>query len=70
MTGEYSYGITLDYLNYWPSLSPLERYDGTKVGNWLHGVEFAKQYEADGVVSVPCNPDHIRSDLSRWRMYV
>ncbi|KAK3173717.1 hypothetical protein OEA41_007049 [Lepraria neglecta] len=65
VTGEKSHGITLDYLNYWPSLSPLERYGVTKAGNWLHGVEFAKRYEADGVVSVPCNPGHLRSDLYR-----
>ena len=37
----------------------------TKAGNWLHGVEFAKRYEADGVVSAPCNPGHLRSDLFR-----
>ncbi len=65
VTGEKSHGITLDYLNYWPSLSPLERYGVTKAGNWLHGVEFAKRYEADGVISVPCNPGHLRSDLYR-----
>lgn len=65
VTGEKSHGITLEYINYWPSLSPLERYGVTKAGNWLHGVEFAKRYEADGVVSVPCNPGHLRSDLYR-----
>lgn len=64
-TGEKSHGITTDYLNYWPLLSPLERYGVTKAGNWLHGVEFAKRYEADGVISVPCNPGHLRSDLYR-----
>ncbi|KAL8821414.1 MAG: hypothetical protein Q9191_007310 [Dirinaria sp. TL-2023a] len=41
------------------------RYGVTKAGNWLHGVEFAKRYEADGVISVPCNPGHLRSDLYR-----
>ena len=65
VTGEKSHGITLDDLNYWPSLPPLERYGVTKAGNWLHGVDFAKRYEADGVVSVPCNPDNLRSDLYR-----
>ena len=65
VTGEKSHGITLDYLNYWPLLSPLERYGVTKAGNWLHGVEFAKRYEADGVISVPCNPGHLRSNLYR-----
>ena len=65
MVGEKSYGISLDYLNYWPALKPLERYGISKAGNWLHGVEFAKRYRADGVVSVPCNPGHLRSDLYR-----
>ncbi|MCJ1458435.1 hypothetical protein MMC28_008807 [Mycoblastus sanguinarius] len=62
---EKSYGISLDYLDYWPALKPLERYGISKAGNWLHGVEFAKRYQADGVVSIPCNPGHLRSDLYR-----
>ena len=65
VTGEKSHGISLDYLKYWPSISPLERYGVTKAGNWLHGVEFAKRCKADGVVSVPCNPGHLASDLYR-----
>ena len=65
IVGEKSYGISLDYLNYWPALKPLERYGISKAGNWLHGVEFAKRYQADGVVSIPCNPGHLRSDLYR-----
>lgn len=65
MVGEQSHGITTDYQNYWPALKPLERYGISKAGNWLYGVEFAKRYRADGVVSVPCNPGHLRSDLYR-----
>ncbi|KAG9697835.1 hypothetical protein KCU95_g3346, partial [Aureobasidium melanogenum] len=65
MVGEKSYGITLDYLKYWPSCTPLERYGISKAGNWLFAVEFAQRYKADGVVSVPCNPGHLRSDLYR-----
>lgn len=65
MVGEKSYGISLNYLNYWSALKPLERYGISKAGNWLHGVEFAKRYHADGVVSIPCNPGHLRSDLYR-----
>ena len=65
MIGEKSYGISLNYPQYWPALKPLERYGISKAGNWLHGVEFAKRYQADGVVSVPCNPGHLRSDLYR-----
>ena len=28
-------------------------------------MEFARRFQADGVVSVPCNPGHLRSDLYR-----
>lgn len=65
MVGEKFYGITLDYLKYWPACKPLERYGISKAGNWLHAVEFAQRFKADGVVSVPCNPGHLRSDLYR-----
>lgn len=63
--GEKDYGLTPDYLDYWPALSPLERYGISKAGSWLYAVEFANRYEAQGVVSVPCNPGHLRSDLYR-----
>ena len=65
MVGEKSHGISLNYLNYWPALKPLERYGISKAGNWLHGVEFAKRFQADGVISIPCNPGHLSSDLYR-----
>ena len=65
VVGEKSFGLSLDYLNYWPLLSPLERYGISKAGNWLHGVEFAQRHRDDGVVSVACNPGHLRSDLYR-----
>lgn len=65
MVGEQHYGITTEYQNYWPKLKPLERYGISKAGNWLYGVEFASRHKADGVVSVPCNPGHLRSDLYR-----
>lgn len=63
--GEKGRGISEDYLSYWPCLMPLERYGVSKAGAWLHGVEFARRHEADGIVSVPCNPGHLRSDLYR-----
>ena len=65
MVGEKSYGITLDYLKYWPSCTTLERYEISKAENWRFAVEFASRHKADGVVSVPCNPGHLRSDLYR-----
>lgn len=63
--GEKGRGISEDYLSYWPSLMPLERYGVSKAGAWLHGAEFARRHAADGIVSVPCNPGHLRSDLYR-----
>lgn len=65
MVGETSHGISLDYLKYWPACKPLERYGISKAGNWLYAVEFAKRHQADGVLSVPVNPGHLRSDLYR-----
>lgn len=65
MAGEEHYGITTDYLKYWPQIPPLRRYGISKAANWLYAVEFANRYKADGVVSVPCNPGHLRSDLYR-----
>ena len=65
MVGEKSHGMSLDYLKYWPSISPLERYGLSKAGNWLHGVEYAKRHQADGVVSISCNPGHLQTDLYR-----
>ncbi|KKY31728.1 putative short-chain dehydrogenase [Diaporthe ampelina] len=63
--GEKGRGISQDYLAYWPSLMPLERYGVSKAGAWLHGAEFARRHRQDGIVSVPCNPGHLRSDLYR-----
>lgn len=37
----------------------------SKAGNYLHGVEFAKRYGGDDVLSVPLNPGNLDSDL--WR---
>ena len=63
--GEKGRGISQDYLAYWPSLMPLKRYGVSKAGAWLHGAEFARRHRQDGIVSVPCNPGHLRSDLYR-----
>ncbi|KAI3321847.1 NAD(P)-binding protein [Xylariaceae sp. AK1471] len=41
------------------------QYSLSKLGNYLHGAEFANRYRADGVVSVPLNPGALDSDL--WR---
>ncbi|KAH3908846.1 short-chain dehydrogenase/reductase sthC [Parastagonospora nodorum] len=63
--GEKRRGLSPDYVDYWPLMSPLERYGLSKAGNWLHGVEFARRYAADGIASFPINPGHLKSDLYR-----
>ncbi|KAF6804136.1 putative short-chain dehydrogenase [Colletotrichum sojae] len=42
-----------------------EKYGFSKVGNWLHAVEYAKRHKADGVVSVAVNPGNLKSELFR-----
>ncbi|KAF2129147.1 NAD(P)-binding protein [Dothidotthia symphoricarpi CBS 119687] len=63
--GEKGRGLSADYVDYWPLLSPLERYGMSKAGNWLHGVEFARRHVDDGIMSMPINPGHLASELYR-----
>lgn len=65
VVGEKSYGLTTNYLDYHTTMSPLERYGMTKAGNWLHAVEFARRHRDDGIISMPCNPGHLKTDLYR-----
>ncbi|KAF0329258.1 short-chain dehydrogenase [Colletotrichum asianum] len=68
--GEKSRGLSPDYVDYWPLMSPLERYGLSKAGNWLHGVEFARRHATDGIMSVPVNPGHLSSELYREAGFV
>ncbi|KAI1135654.1 putative short-chain dehydrogenase [Hypoxylon sp. FL0543] len=63
--GEKSVGIDVNNLDSYNDKSYLIKYGISKVGNWLHGVEFAKRYKADGVISIPLNPGNLSSDLYR-----
>ncbi|KAF3056310.1 hypothetical protein GL218_06515 [Daldinia childiae] len=65
MTGLKSVGIDMSNLDYHDDKSYLIKYGLSKTGNWLHGVEFAKRYKADGVISIPLNPGNLASDLYR-----
>lgn len=47
------------------ALSAKDRYFGSKLGNFLHGAEYATRHKADGVVSVSLNPGALDSEL--WR---
>ena len=59
-------GVPMDNLDYKKSQPPaLIRYTISKAGNYLHGVEYARRYKADGVVSVALSPGNLDSDLYR-----
>ncbi|OTA67956.1 putative short-chain dehydrogenase [Hypoxylon sp. EC38] len=65
LAGEKSVGIDMRNLDYHEDKPYLIKYSASKTGNWLHGVEFAKRYKADGVISVPLNPGNLSSELYR-----
>jgi retinol dehydrogenase-12 len=58
-------GLLMDNLDYHNDKSAMVKYAISKVGNYFHATEFAKQYKADGVVSISLNPGMLNSDLYR-----
>jgi NAD(P)-dependent dehydrogenase (short-subunit alcohol dehydrogenase family) len=59
-------GIDMDNLDYKKKPeSALVRYGLSKAGNWCQGVEFARRYKKDGVISIPLNPGNLASELYR-----
>ncbi|KAI1111163.1 short-chain dehydrogenase [Nemania sp. NC0429] len=65
LTGIKSVGIDMNNLDYHVDASDITKYGLSKVGNWLHGVEYARRHKADGIISVPLNPGNLTSDLYR-----
>lgn len=63
-------GVSLDNLDFHIEKPAMERYGLSKAGNWAHGVEFAKRFKADGVVSIPLNPGNLDSDLYREHGFI
>jgi retinol dehydrogenase-12 len=57
--------VPMDNLDYHKSQPFIIRYGISKAGNYLHAVEYAKRYKADGIVSVALNPGNLSSDLYR-----
>ncbi|KAI1824177.1 hypothetical protein F4861DRAFT_539350 [Xylaria intraflava] len=47
------------------NLTAVGQYFSSKLGNYLHGAEFASRHRADGVISIPLNPGALDSEL--WR---
>ncbi|KAI0195905.1 hypothetical protein F4808DRAFT_326866 [Astrocystis sublimbata] len=58
-------GVPLDNLDYHKEMGYFAKYCISKAGNYLHGSEYAKRHQADGVVSVSLNPGNLGTDL--WR---
>ncbi|RSL99911.1 hypothetical protein CEP52_009455 [Fusarium oligoseptatum] len=65
--GEKSVGLHLDNLDYHINKSEMYKYAISKVGNYLHGVEYGKRHRSDGIISLPLNPGNLQSDLYRDR---
>lgn len=59
-------GVDMSNLDYHKDKTAFEKYCVSKAGNYLHGVEFARRYKQQGVVSMPLNPGNLDSDLWRW----
>ncbi|KAI8630244.1 NAD(P)-binding protein [Xylariaceae sp. FL1651] len=51
-------------------LGAVGKYFLSKLGNYLHGAEFATRHREDGVLSVPLNPGALDSDLWREQSYL
>lgn len=65
MFAEKNIAIDINNLDYHTGKSVLYKYGISKCGNWAYGVEFAKRYKAEGVVSIPLNPGNLKSELFR-----
>lgn len=65
-------GLQLDNLDYHIDKSAGVKYAISKVGNFLHAVEFSKRHGAgsDGIVSVALNPGNLTTDLTRHRSWL
>lgn len=63
MYHEKNVGLDLDNLDYHSPKSGMLRYGLSKVGVWAYGVEFARQFKAQGVLGMPVNPGNLRTNL-------
>ncbi|KAI1330246.1 short-chain dehydrogenase [Xylariaceae sp. FL0255] len=61
-----SVGLDMENLDYnKKNEDDLTEYAFSKVGNWMHGVQYGKLHKADGIISISLNPGNITSDLYR-----
>ncbi|KAI0468357.1 hypothetical protein F4859DRAFT_491358 [Xylaria cf. heliscus] len=63
-------GVPLDNLDYHKDLGWFPKYYISKAGNYLHGSEFARRYQSDGILSVTLNPGNLDSELWRNQSYM
>jgi retinol dehydrogenase-12 len=59
-------GVDMNNLDYKQDKSAWHKYGVSKAGNLLHAKEYAKRYQADGIISVALNPGNLKSDLQRY----
>jgi len=58
-------GVDLNNLDYHIPKPAIDRYGISKCGAWALGVEFARRYKADSVISVPINPGNLSTELAQ-----
>ncbi|KAI0862703.1 putative estradiol 17 beta-dehydrogenase [Xylaria cubensis] len=58
-------GVSTDNLDYHIPKDAEERYGVSKAGVWALGVEYARRYKDEGIVSVPINPGNLTTELAR-----
>ena len=63
--GEKNTGIDMDNLDYHRQKPAMYKYAISKCGDWAYGVEFAKRFKAEGVVSLPLSPGNLQTELFR-----
>lgn len=63
-------GIDMNNLDYHIPMPHMDRYGISKCGDWLLAVEYARRYQADGIMSVPINPGNLRTLLARDQPWI
>lgn len=58
-------GIDMSNLDYHIPKPGIDRYGISKCGTWLLGVEYARRYKVDGVVSIAISPGNVLTELAR-----
>ena len=58
-------GISTDNLDYHVPKPASDRYGLSKSGVWALGVEYARRFKNDGIVSVSINPGNLTTELAR-----